>query len=107
MKTLATVHDYIEDHIASDISLSDLACLVSMKADTFARRFKATTGLPPYAYVLERRARRAEELLSKTDLPVSVVAHSLGYSSQSHLTSALRRMRGLTPRSLRLQNPGS
>ncbi|MBM0106839.1 helix-turn-helix transcriptional regulator [Steroidobacter sp. S1-65] len=100
-KTFATVRDYIETHIATDISLSDLASLVGMKADTFARRFKATTGLPPYAYVLERRTRRAAELLSRTDLPVSVVAHSLGYSSQSHLTATLRRTHGVTPRALR------
>jgi len=100
-KTLAKVRDYVEHHIASDISLNDLARLVGMKADTFARRFKATTGLPPYAYVLERRTRRAEELLSKTDLPISIIAHSLGYSSQSHLTATLRRLRGLTPRALR------
>ncbi|WP_161813767.1 AraC family transcriptional regulator [Steroidobacter agaridevorans] len=100
-KTLATVRDYIEHHIADDVSLSSLARAVGMKADTFARRFKATTGLPPYAYVLELRTRRAEELLIKTNLPVSAVAHSLGYSSQSHLTATLRRTRGITPRALR------
>lgn len=105
-KTLTTVCDYIEHHIASDISLSKLARLVGMKADTFARRFRATTGLPPYAYVIERRIRRAEDLLKRTDLPVSVVAHSLGYASQSHLTSTLRRMRGITPGALRAsKNP--
>ena len=107
-KTFATVRDYIEAHIASEISLNDLARLVGMKADTFARRFKATTGLPPYAYVLERRTRRAAELLSRTDLPVSAVAHSLGYSSQSHLTATLRRLQGVTPRALRAaRDPGN
>ncbi|HEY0683230.1 MAG TPA: AraC family transcriptional regulator [Steroidobacter sp.] len=108
VKTFAVVRDYIEHHIASEISLNHLAHLVGMKADTFARRFKATTGLPPYAYVLECRTRRAAELLSQTDMPISTIAHSLGYSSQSHLTATLRRVRGLTPRALRAaRNPES
>lgn len=100
-RTLATVRDYIEHHIASDISLNDLARAVGMKADTFARRFKATTGVPPYAYVLELRSRRTEDLLIKSDLPLSRVAQSLGYSSQSHMTATLRRTRNLSPRALR------
>ena len=82
----------------SDISLSDLAAIAGMAADTFARRFKSTTGRAPYAYVIEERVRRAELLLRESELQISVIAFRCGFSSQSHFTSTFRRLRGMTPR---------
>lgn len=97
-RTLARVRDYIDAHMKSDISLSDLATIAGMAADTFARRFKATTGRAPYAYVIEERVRRAESLLRESELPISVIAFHCGFSSQSHFTSTFGRLRGMTPR---------
>jgi AraC family transcriptional regulator len=99
--TFARVRDYIDAHMKSDISLSDLAAIARMPADTFARRFKATTGRAPYAYVIEERVRRAELLLRETDLTISVIALRCGFSSQSHFTSTFRRLREITPRAYR------
>src|SRR6202034_2273676 len=54
-KSLEPVLEYIEVNLASDIRLSRLAALLGLPTDGFARRFRATTGLPPYRYVLRRR----------------------------------------------------
>jgi AraC family transcriptional regulator len=97
-RTLARVQDYINAHMKSDISLGDLAAVAGMAADTFARRFKATTGSAPYAYVIEERVRRAELLLREPKLPISIIAFRCGFSSQSHFTSTFRRLRRMTPR---------
>jgi AraC family transcriptional regulator len=99
--TLARVRDYIDAHMTSDISLGDLAAVAGMAADTFARRFKATTGRAPYAYVIEGRVRRAELLLRDSELPISTIAFRCGFSSQSHFTSTFRRLRRMTPRTYR------
>lgn len=93
--------DYIESHIDVGISLSELARLAGMPIDTFARRFKAETGMAPYAYVIERRVRRAETLLRTANIPISEIAFGLGFSSQSHLTSTFRRVIGITPHAYR------
>jgi AraC family transcriptional regulator len=95
------VRDHIDAHLNSDISLSELAAVADMALDSFARRFKATTGFAPYAYVIEERVRRAETLLRETDLPIGTIAFRLGFSSQSHLTSTFRRLREMTPRAYR------
>ncbi len=97
-RTLVRVRDYIDAHMKSDISLGDLAAIAGMAADTFARRFKATTGRAPYAYVIEERVRRAELLLRESELPIGTIAFRCGFSSQSHFTSTFRRLRGMTPR---------
>ena len=100
-RTFGRVRDYIDAHLNSDISLSELAAAADMAVDSFARRFKATTGFAPYAYVIEERIRRAETLLRETDLPIGTIAFRLGFSSQSHLTSTFRRLREMTPRAYR------
>ncbi|MCG5480966.1 MAG: AraC family transcriptional regulator [Ensifer alkalisoli] len=97
------VRDYIEANIASDISLSEVAAIAGMPLDTFARRFKETTGRPPYAYILEERIRRAELLLRETGMAIGAIAFRLGFSSQSHFTTTFRRLKGITPRAYRLQ----
>lgn len=92
-RALGRVRDYIDAHMNSDISLSELAAVAGMAVDSFARRFKVTTGLAPYAYVIEERVRRAEVLLRETGLSISIIAFRLGFSSQSHFTATFRRLR--------------
>lgn len=102
-RQLERVNEFIEAHMDADISLTDLAALANMPVDTFARRFKAATGRAPYAHVIERRIARAETLLATTDTPIGHLALALGFSSQSHFTSAFRRLKGMTPKAYRSQ----
>ncbi|THK34157.1 AraC family transcriptional regulator [Ensifer sp. MPMI2T] len=101
-RTFERVRDYIDANMASDISLSEVAAIAGMPIDTFARRFKETTGRPPYAYILEERVRRAEVLLGDTSMTIGAIAFRLGFSSQSHFTTTFRRLKGITPRAYRL-----
>ncbi|WP_342237114.1 helix-turn-helix transcriptional regulator [Inquilinus sp. OTU3971] len=102
-RALARVRDYVDAHIADDISLTGMAEAAGMGADSFARRFKATTGTAPYAFVLEERIRRAEALLADAALPIGTIAIRLGFSSQSHFTATFRRLRGTCPRTHRMR----
>lgn len=95
------VRDYIDAHLDEDISLGELAHVAGVASDSFARRFKATTGFAPYAYVIEERIRRAEALLLETDIALSAIALNCGFSSQSHFTATFKRLRGMTPRAYR------
>lgn len=100
-RLLARLTDYIDARLDASLSLCDLAGVAGMPVDTFARRFKAETGMAPYAYVIDRRVRRAQALLRGSALPISAVALELGFSSQSHFTSTFQRLTGTTPRSYR------
>jgi AraC family transcriptional regulator len=102
-RTLRRIEEFIEANLDKDISLRDLTDVAGLPLDAFSRRFKASTGRTPYAYVLERRIIRAETLLAGCDLSLGGIALSLGFSSQSHFTSTFRRIRGMTPRAWRLQ----
>lgn len=100
-KLLAQLDGYIEANLGCDISLSALAAQLDMPIERFARRFKATTGLAPYAYVINRRVRRAEQLLRTTDSEIAAIALTLGFASQSHFTTTFRRVTGKTPTAYR------
>ena len=100
-KSLGTVLEYIDANLASDIGLSGLAALLGLPTDSFARRFRATTGQPPYRYVLRRRVERGAALLRATDTSISEVALTTGFSSQSHFTSVFKQLTGTTPSAYR------
>lgn len=100
-RLLARVTDYIDTRLDTSLSLSELAGVAGMPVDSFARRFKAETGMGPHAYVIARRVRRAQSLLRSSRMPISALALELGFSSQSHFTSTFQRLTGTTPRSYR------
>jgi AraC family transcriptional regulator len=99
-RQLQDVHDFIDDHLAHQLHLADLAARVGLSPYHFSRVFKRTTGQSPHHYVLARRVARAT-LLTTTTLPIADVALRVGFTDQSHLTYHLKRVVGLTPRHLR------
>lgn len=99
--TVKRIESYVDAHLAANLRLSDLAVVAGLAPDSFARRFKATTGLSPYTFIVERRMSRAEAELAGSGLPIAHLAAQLGFASQSHFTAMFRRRRGSTPQAYR------
>jgi AraC family transcriptional regulator len=59
---------YIEDNLAKDISLADLASLAHLSPAYFNRAFRQSFGVPPYRYQRELRVARAKTLLADSKL---------------------------------------
>jgi AraC family transcriptional regulator len=99
---LKLVVDYIHDNLARPITLWQLANLAGVSVRHFERAFRQATGTPPHAYVLQKRLASARELLlSQPVLSIQEIAAKTGFSSSSHLASALRRQTGLSPSTFR------
>jgi AraC family transcriptional regulator len=99
--TLRPAITYIEDHLALDLSLSDIAAIVHLSPYHFARLFKESIGVPPHQYVIGRRVERAKLLLSTTNWSLTTIAHTVGFAQESHLALHFKRLTGLTPRHYR------
>lgn len=95
------IQDYIEENLAEELSILQLAELIPMSQYHFARAFKSALGQTPHKYVVQRRIERAKVLLSATQLPVLEIALRTGFSNPSHFTSQFRRYVGTTPRKYR------
>lgn len=98
---LERLDGYISDHLSRRITVAELAQVACLSPSHFHAQFKDRVGLTPHQYLLRQRLDRAARLLRETDLPLVGVAGECGFSSQSALTTAMRRYLGLTPGSLR------
>lgn len=94
---LRRITDHIESNIEQDLSLATLAQIAHLSASHFKTMFKRSTGLPVHEYVIRRRVDRARQLLTRGDLAASQVAAEVGFSHQSHMARAMRRVLGVTP----------
>lgn len=92
---------YIIEHLARRISVAELANVVCLSPSHFHAQFKDSVGFTPHQYLLKARLDRASRLLQGSHLPLVRIAEECGFSSQSALTTALRRYLGLTPKRLR------
>lgn len=88
--------EYLDAHCADDVRLADLAGVACLSPFHLARAFAAAVGLPPHAYLVQARVRRARDLLAAGAAP-SDAALAAGFADQSHLTRAFRAQVGVTP----------
>jgi transcriptional regulator GlxA family with amidase domain len=72
-----------------------------MSPRSFARRFRATTGTTPHAWLLSRRLAAAEALLENSDAPVEEIARLVGFGTAAGLREQFTRRRGVSPRAYR------
>ncbi len=83
--------------LSADISLDELAAEVQLSAFHFSRMFKQSLGVPPRAYLTRLRLEKACELLETTDLPVTEIAHEVGYSSNQVLARVFLKHQHMSP----------
>ena len=95
------VAEYIEEHLAEDLSLSQLAEVAGLSQFHFARAFRESMGLPPLRYVSARRVERAKDLLAQPGLSVTQIGAQLGFNDTSHFSASFRKHIGATPSAYR------
>jgi AraC family transcriptional regulator len=94
---LRRVLAYIEEHLAEEITVGDLANVACLSVFHFTRAFAATMGVPPHRYVSRRRLESAKAMIATGRASLSEIALDCQFSSQSSFTRAFRRATGMTP----------
>ena len=90
--------EWIESDLSAKLTLDDLAQHAGTGRTTFALQFARRFGCSPHRYILLRRMERARALLMGGRLSVTAIAYELGFSSQSHFSTAFRSVTGQSPR---------
>jgi AraC family transcriptional regulator len=86
---------------SASLSLRELAKEANLSVFHFAREFRRTMGVSPYAYVLSKRLFFARSLIATTPMPVADVAAQTGFKSRAHFGALFRRQMGVSPATLR------
>ena len=79
-------------------TLHELAEKVGMSRSGFAAKFKETVGATPIDYLIRWRMLLAGDRLKNSGDPISIIAQSLGYESESAFSTAFKRVMGCSPR---------
>jgi AraC family transcriptional regulator len=94
---LRRVLEYVDEHLAGDITVADLANVACLSIFHFTRAFAAAVGVPPHRYVSERRLENAKAMIAAGRASLWKIALDSQFSSQSSFTRAFRRATGMTP----------
>jgi AraC family transcriptional regulator len=90
--------DYINDNLAEDFSLKDIAAELKMSYGYLTNLFKKSTGMTVHQYVTQCRIRKAKQLLTYTNLSLIEVAQEVGFSSRSHFSKIFCKQAQITPK---------
>lgn len=100
---LASLHDWIEEHCAEDISLDRLASVAALNKFTLSREFHSLFGIPPSKAVAMARVARAKRLLRFTDDTVESIGEACGVQDPNYFARLFRRIEGVSPSAFRRQ----
>jgi AraC-like DNA-binding protein len=77
--------------------VAGLAAETGVSRAALARRFHDLVGEPPMTFLTGWRLALAADLLREPDATVGSVAQKVGYSSPFALSTAFKRVRGVSP----------
>lgn len=94
---LSEVQAWMVDHLAEDLSVSQLADRAAMSPRHFARVFRAATGMTPARYVERARVEAARRRLEESDRGVDAVARECGFGSSETMRRSFLRALNVAP----------
>ena len=94
------VEKYLSQHADECVTLSDVAHAIGRSVSFLSHRFRPAFGVSFKQYQLDRRMRRARELLA-SGLSVKATAARMGFSDAFNFSRAFKRHWGAPPRAYR------
>lgn len=95
---------YLEGHYMEECSMVTVANQIHLSPNYFSNLFKKQTGETFSNYLTKLRIRKAELLLSNTDMKISEIAQSVGYQDSNYFATAFRQITGMSPSQYRKHN---
>jgi AraC-like DNA-binding protein len=92
----------IHDDPAHPWTVAELAAEGGVSRAALARRFTELVGEPPMKFLTDWRLSLAADLLLEPEATIGSVAHQVGYGSPFALSTAFKRVRGISPQEYKL-----
>ena len=95
------LHDWINNHLGGELSLSVLAEQAGMSERSFSRHYAEATGQTPARAIERLRVEAAQRLLSESRTPVKRIAQRCGFGSEETMRRSFLRRLAVTPQDYR------
>ncbi|WP_143317851.1 AraC family transcriptional regulator [Clostridium sp. HBUAS56017] len=92
---------FIQNNYHNPIKVSDIAKFLCLNRSYLTSIFQNNLNMSPQKFLMEFRIIKAAELLYNTDLPISNIAFSCGYSDPLAFSKAFKKIKGVSPRKYR------
>jgi transcriptional regulator GlxA family with amidase domain len=97
------VFNHVKTHFKEDISLEQIADMVSMTVPSFCRYFKKITKKTFTQFVNEYRLVHASKLLAEQPISITQVCYDSGFNNFSHFNKSFKAFTGQNPSEYRNQ----
>lgn len=88
------------------LTVADVASACGVTVRTLERHFEKNLNTTVREEIVQCRLKRAKLMLIETDLPIKLIAYSLGYSSPEKMSQLFRKWTGQSPTEFRDANAG-
>jgi LacI family transcriptional regulator len=92
---------FIREHACKDLGVDEICRELAVSRSTLQRRFRDLLGHTIHDEIVGVRLKRAQELLTGTDMPIAKIALRCGFGRQEYLGAVFRARLGQTPASYR------
>lgn len=97
----ARAQEILSDDAGGRLTIADLARELGTNATKLKSGFKLLYGMTIFNYRNHHRMTRAMEMLADPDIPIALIAHTVGYDHQASFTTAFKAYFGLPPKEAR------
>ncbi len=95
------LHDWINNHLGDDLSLTVLADQAGKSARSFSRHYADAAGQTPARAIERLRVEAARRLLSESRVPIKRIAQQCGFGSEETMRRSFLRLLAVTPKDYR------
>ena len=97
---------YIQKNYSTPLNVEDICKHLGCSRSYFSHAFKRGAGLGFREYLINIRIENAKRLLTLSELNVTEIAFSVGFSDSNYFTSLFKKKSGISPLAYRKQTKG-
>ncbi|WP_276165345.1 helix-turn-helix domain-containing protein [Zobellia alginiliquefaciens] len=98
MESVKEISDFVHNYPERQLSISELCRKSGLSPCKLQEGFKLMHGTTVTDYIREVRIEKAEELIKNTDLNISEVVYSIGFTSRSYFSKIFRNKYNCSPK---------
>ena len=98
---ISRVLRYMEEHLAENLKLEDLAEIAQLSPSGLIWKFRQQLQTTPQQHFIHLRMQLAKQLLMETPLSITQIAEKCGYGDVYYFSNAFRKHIGISPSAFR------